>query len=548
MMPEASKAPRATIVMTARERHALAEASIDSIVVGTRRPYRFVYLDVQSPDWLRDTLARRSGEWRLDVIRFDEPLWPHEARNRIIGDVDTDYVVFIDNDVVVQDGWLDALVACADETGAGIVAPLYLQGDGKQPARIHMAGGMLSEEIGADGRHLIDRHALSNADPAEVESKLRRQPCDFGEYHCLMIRTSLVRDRKLLDPTIRCVHEHVDTALSVRQRGFPIFFEPSSRVTYLAFADYTLDDLRFFRWRWSIDEADANIAAFSRKWSVVNSAKSFGGVREFVFKHVAQVDPIRQTSPAPADRALPMSPAELKQTRSDLLDLAIERGYRSDELAVIANAYHLAHVLMAGGYRPCGRPFINHLVGAASVLVRYDFRAETVAAGLLHAAYTHSRPHPDGPGAAVKAIAEFLGGERSPIEKTVRAYTRRESDWAVIGKGTDSVAKLLIVEAEILAIAAANEVDMAFSGEVRYSGRTDAITLEVAQRVAGVSEILGVSGLAATLAKAQQTEAVAPSELMTNRVGSYRVAWAQQNLVPMRSAAVVDALTASSAE
>src|SRR5215472_16752016 len=114
---------------------------------------------------------------------------------------------------------------------------------------------------------------------------------------------------------------------------------------------------------------------------------------------------------------------ELRQTRSDLLDLAIERGYRAKDLATIADAYHLAHVLMAGGYRPCGRPFVNHLVGAASVLVRYDFRAETVAACLLHAAYTHSRPHPDGPEAAVKALAEMLGGEGSAVEKTVRAYT-----------------------------------------------------------------------------------------------------------------------------
>src|SRR5215472_581317 len=217
---------------------------------------------------------------------------------------------------------------------------------------------------------------------------------------------------------------------------------------------------------------------------------------------------------------------ELRQTRSDLLDLAIERGYRAKDLATISSAYHLAHVLMVGGYRPCGRPFVNHLVGTASVLVRYDFRAETVAAGLLHAAYTHGRPHPDGPDAAVAAIAEFLGGEGKPLERAVRAYTRRESSWAgLTSENADSVAELPLLDAEVLAIAAANEVDMEFSGEVRYSGRTDAIDPAVVQRVASVCSILGVSGLATTLSAARQSDARAPSELMTNPKISYRVAW-----------------------
>ena len=545
MNSHSSNGPRATIVMTARERHALTETSIESIVRATRRPYRLMYLDVQSPDWLRETLARRSAEWGLEVVRFDEPLWPHEVRDRVIGDIDTDYVVFIDNDVLVDEGWLDALVACADETGAGIVAPLYLQGDGVHPPTIHMAGGMLVEEAGENGRHLTDRHLLSNADPRQVGSQLRRQPCDFAEYHCMLIRTSLVRDRKLLDPNIRCVHEHVDTALSVRQLGFPVFLEPTSRVTYLGFADYTLDDLRFFRWRWSIDEANANIAAFTKKWNLIDSDRSFGGVREFVYKHVAQVDPIRLTAQTATDRATPMRRDELKQTRSDLLDLAIERGYRAQDLATISSAYHLAHVLMAGGYRPCGRPFVNHLVGTASVLVRYDFRAETVAVGLLHAAYTHSRPHPDGPDATVKALAELLGGEGRPVERAVRAYTRRESDWARwVAVDAGPAARSRVADAEILAIAAANEVDMELSGEVRYSGRTDAITPEVAQRIAEVCEILGVSGLSKTLSAVRSMPG-APPELMTNMAGSYRVAWTKQNLVPMRSGVQVEALGAS---
>ena len=57
--PTAGEAARATLVMTARERHSLAETAIDSVLRATRPPYRFIYLDVQSPAWLRERLTER---------------------------------------------------------------------------------------------------------------------------------------------------------------------------------------------------------------------------------------------------------------------------------------------------------------------------------------------------------------------------------------------------------------------------------------------------------------------------------------------------------
>jgi hypothetical protein len=361
----------------------------------------------------------------------------------------------------------------------------------------------------------------------------------------MLIRTDLLRDGALLDTNFRCVHEHIDTGLSVKQRGFPVFFEPSSRVTYLGFAGYMLGDLPFFRRRWSSLEAAANIGAFSRKWNVVNDDRSFGGLKRFVRNHLAEVDPIGSSPQTPADRHAPMRREELKQTRSDLLDFAIERGYGAKDLSLIASAYHLAHILVGGGYRPCGRPFVNHLVGTASALIRYDFRAETVVAGLLHTAYTHSRPHPEGPKAGLDAMAALLGGEGSPVERRVRAYTQRESVWADLPADADPVSTLSVFNAEIIAIAAANEVDMHLSGEVRYSGRTDTIKQYVVRQISQVCEVLGVSGLSDTLVQARRSEEAARPELMTSMRYSYRFARAKQDVVPMHTNAPAAALLQS---
>lgn len=527
-----NETPRVTIVMTARERHTLTLGAIDSIASNTATPYRFIYLDIQSPDWLRAQLENRP---ELNVVRFDTPLWPQQARASIAGSIETDYVVFIDNDVQVEPGWLDALVACADDTGAGIVGPLYLWGDGTTPQKIHMAGGKLDERHEENGRVLDEFHQLINETPEAVADELYRRPCDFVEYHCMLIRTALVQDGKLLDPDIYCVHEHIDTALAVKQLGYEVYLEPSARVTYLAFSEYRLADLAIFRERWNRVDAEASIEAFSRKWNVVNDDRSFGKVRQFLRTHAYGVDPIRSPASSGSERDVPMRREELRQTRSDLMDFAMERGYQSQELAILANAYHLAQVLMDGGYRPCGRPFINHLVGTASVLIRYDFRAETVAAGLLHSAYTHCPPYDGDTKTAADTVCAWLGGRGSVLEQRVRAYTRRSSLWSSPQTDSSPFANISMLDAEIFAIAAANEVDMHLSGEYRYTRRTDTPGPRVMQAIFDTCPSLGVGGLAETLRQIPFEKTPVQAQLVVGTTGSYRIAQDRQHAVNMVS-------------
>ena len=520
---------RVTIVMAARERHSLAEAAIASVIAETAGPYRFVYVDVCSPAWLRESLAALADRKQIDVVIVDEPLSPQQARLAVAASLDTEYVVFIDNDVQVEPGWLDALVTCADETGAGIVGPLYLWGDGVRPSTIHMAGGALREATTGTGRVLEERHLLADDNPDRVAAQLMRRACDFVEFHCMLVRTALLHDG-VLDPALHCVHEHIDTSLSAKARGLATWLEPRARVTYLGRSDYMLDELAFFRERWSARRADEDIAAFCAKWNVANDERSFGSVRGFVRKHVAEVDPIRASARSHADRGEAMTAGTLAQTRSALLDLAVARGYEAHELAMISNAYHVASVLHDGGYRPCGRPFINHVVGTASVLVRYGFQATTVASGLLHAAYTHCPPHQRGVEAGLDAVASAIGGRDTAVERRVRDYTLRDSGGAI---ATIDVGTLSIIEAEVLAIAAANEIDMHLSGEFRYCGRTDAMPAAMMAAIGPVCEALGVPGLHRTLQSAVHGASTAARALLSPVQYSYRIGPDKRTALPM---------------
>jgi hypothetical protein len=199
----------------------------------------------------------------------------------------------------------------------------------------------------------------------------------------------------------------------------------------------------------------------------------------------------------------------------------------------LANAYHLAHVLMDGGYRPCGRPFINHLVGTACALVRDGFRVDTVAAGLLHSAYTHCPPHHGDPKAAAETVCAWLGGEGSALEKRVRAYARHSSLWAKLQANAIPIEDISMLDAEILAIAVANEVDMHLSGEYRYTKRTDAPPPQVLQAMFETCRTLGAGGLAESLRQTPVQQAPVQAELITRMTGSYRIGQDGQHAVSM---------------
>ncbi len=164
------------------------------------------------------------------------------------------------------------------------------------------------------------------------------------------------------------------------------------------------------------------------------------------------IDPIGSFGHGISDHNIPMRREELRQTRSDMLDMAAERGYSVQELAILSNGYRLAQSMTDGGYRPCGRPFINHLVGVASILIRYSFKIDLVLTGLLHTFYSHGHSHPQGADAAVEAVSTLLGGPGSSVENRVRSYTMKNGNFTeFLTKPTPG---LLIAEAEIFMLAA----------------------------------------------------------------------------------------------
>jgi glycosyltransferase involved in cell wall biosynthesis len=394
-MPDMPDLPRVTLVVTQRERMSLTERSLESILDDLSEPFRLIYVSAGAPDDVNTYLDRRQKEVGFTLIRHPEWMWPNTARNLACATIDTPYVVFIDNDVLVEPGWLKKLVACADETGAALVGPLYLWSDDKVEPRMTMADTPA-------GKTLHERHDDINA-PLSHRAHLKRAPCDFLEYHCMLVRIDFLHSIGGLSETIVCVHEHIDMALAAKKAGKTVWMEPTSAITYLAFVPYQLSDLAFYCWRWGPQAAEKSIRAFCKKWELADDAAAFSGVRNFVHKHVTAIDPFLPNAPTAKPTAT-MTAQDIKQHLYGLLTQAAAQGYDNAALESISTAYTAAMTLFAGGFRPCARSFIAHCTGTASALVAFGFAPHVVIAGMLHAAYSHTPLGPE-PTATLENLA-----------------------------------------------------------------------------------------------------------------------------------------------
>ena len=78
---------------------------------------------------------------------------------------------------------------------------------------------------------------------------------------------------------------------------------------------------------------------------------------------------------------------QFAQTNLQLRRQMLDAAYPADAIERLDEAYDCAVPMFSGQYRGNGKPFINHLVGTASILASRRAPPDTLIAALLHAAY-----------------------------------------------------------------------------------------------------------------------------------------------------------------
>jgi GT2 family glycosyltransferase len=281
-----------TIVVVPREQFNLTEESLESIYQNTNFPFELVYVDCNSPYKVKRYLEVQAKEKGFHLIHSNHYLTPNQARNMALAHVKTEYVVFIDNDVLVKPGWLNALIQCADQTGAWIVGPLCFEG--RRFDTIHMAGGSYEFKQHGDQQWMIMRRPYFRTPLSKVRTAFKRQPTQSMEFHCVLVRMEVFEKLGILDEQIMSVGQEDDLCLTVLQANKPIYFEPSAVVSYIPPLNLAWSEMPFFYRRWSQAWYETSIRRLREKWNLSENAPVIKNYGRFIKAHNYVPEPTPQ--------------------------------------------------------------------------------------------------------------------------------------------------------------------------------------------------------------------------------------------------------------
>ena len=183
---------RTTVVVVPRETLSRTLETLAVLFANTPRPHRVVVVDGGSSRRQVRRLERLAVAHDFTLIHSDCVLSPNEARNLGMQHVDTEYVAFLDNDALVDAGWLRALERCADETHAAAVTPVLVAGRGDDWEIHYAAGGICRIESDVVGRRCTERNPHIHRPVADVAGFTRTRT-QHVELHCILARADTLR-------------------------------------------------------------------------------------------------------------------------------------------------------------------------------------------------------------------------------------------------------------------------------------------------------------------------------------------------------------------
>lgn len=198
-------------------------ACIESLQRSTYSGLTILLMDNASPDGSGDRLHARFPD--LPYLQTATNLGYAGGNNRgfehaLAGNAD--YVVVLNNDTVVDEACIGALVQTAEDSGAAVVAPKILYYDA--PNVVWFAGGDFSP-MRALGVHR--QEGMADTDDAGAPD-----PITFATGCCFLIRADVLRQVGGFDESYFAYVEDVELCVRIARAGFRMLYEPRARVLH----------------------------------------------------------------------------------------------------------------------------------------------------------------------------------------------------------------------------------------------------------------------------------------------------------------------------
>jgi len=216
----ASDAPVASIVIPVYNHLDTTLVCLGALAAASNRiPYEVILVDDCSSDATTTTLPGIPG---LRYLRNNENLGFIGACNAGAAQAGGQFVVFLNNDTAVQDGWLDALVHTFDQhRDVGLVGAKLVYPDG----RLQEAGGIVFSDGSGWNYGRFD-------DPADPRYNFVRE-VDYCSGAAIALRTELFHRFGGFDAHYApAYYEDTDLAMKVRQAGLRVLYQPAAVVVH----------------------------------------------------------------------------------------------------------------------------------------------------------------------------------------------------------------------------------------------------------------------------------------------------------------------------
>ena len=213
--------PEVSIVIPAHDQWQTTARCLTSIATTPAAVgYEVIVVDDASSDETRRALGEIAG---ITVIPLDTNVGFVHATNAGIAAAKGRFVVLLNNDTLVQPGWLDALVDLAEmDPTIGVIGAKLVYPSG----RLQEAGGIIYRD-GSGHNYGRDQ------DPNDVRFNFVRD-VDYCSGACLLVRHEVLRALGGLDQRFApAYYEDTDLCFAARSLGYRVVYQPASVVVHV---------------------------------------------------------------------------------------------------------------------------------------------------------------------------------------------------------------------------------------------------------------------------------------------------------------------------
>jgi GT2 family glycosyltransferase/Flp pilus assembly protein TadD len=222
----------------------LTRQCLESIWDNTDVPHEIIVVDNGSTDGTRDYLYRLESEGEVRVISNRANLGFAKASNQGARAARGEYLVFLNNDTIVQPGWLSEMAACARKVDkiAAVGARLLYPDD-----TIQHAGVAFNDRKFAS-------HIYNNYD-RDHPAVLKEREFQAVTAACALVKKDLFFEVDGFDESYRNGFEDVDLCFKLRQRNYKVVYNPRAVVYHLESKtpgrhDRDIENSRLFKSKW----------------------------------------------------------------------------------------------------------------------------------------------------------------------------------------------------------------------------------------------------------------------------------------------------------